>query len=115
MPIIDVAELERMIEAAAERGARRALESTGLRISSPADVVTVGAAAERFTVTAAWLRREIRMGRLPALHAGRQRRVRMADVEALMQRPARAEVPFDPKRRADELLARRRSPKGRPK
>jgi hypothetical protein len=53
--------------------------------SDPDEVVKVAVAAKRYSVTPAWLRGEIRTGRLVALRAGRHLRVRLADVEVLMQ------------------------------
>ncbi len=94
-------ELRPVLEAlAALRGQTAAVPAEGA-------VTTVAAAAQRYSVTAAWLRSEIRAGRLPALHVGRQLRVRLADVEALMQRAPEASG-----RSVDELLLARRHRRG---
>ncbi len=96
-------DLDALLDELADRIAAR-LRSAPATAPAPApdSVLTIAAAAKAYAVTAAWLRAEIRIGRLPALHAGRQLRVRLADVEALMSR-----APEAAGRTVDELLRRR--------
>ncbi len=97
----DRAELAAIVEAAV----RRALDAT---VRPPTAPVTIAAAAEHFTCSGAFLRRAIRDGRLKALEVGKRGyRVALADVGQLLARDTTAAT-FDPKRHADELLARRR-------
>jgi len=51
--------------------------------------ISVPEAADRLGLPVAWLRREVRAGRLPSITAGRRRLVRLDDVErALSERAA---------------------------
>ncbi len=95
-------DLDALLDELADRIAARLRAAPAAPSPVSDDVTTCAAAAERFGVTAAWLRSEIRANRLSALHAGRQLRVRLADVERLMSR-----APAGTGTSADELLARR--------
>ena len=53
--------------------------------------ISIESAAVRLGVPAAWLKREAREGRVPALRAGRRLLVKPQDVEAALAAQARVE------------------------
>ena len=97
---------------------RRALEPIAARLdrlltergpATPSGTLTLLGAAERYGVSASWLRGRIRDGVLPRLRAGRRVLVRPADIERLLG-AGQANAPVDLDAAAAAILAHGRRP-----
>jgi excisionase family DNA binding protein len=106
--ILDEAGLRALIE----DSVRKVLREQSAAAAARDEYVNVAEAARQIDVSPATIREWMREGRLGRYHAGRELRVRVSELQALMTRPERKAEPT-PEDAAREFLARRASTSSR--
>jgi excisionase family DNA binding protein len=96
------------LRALVKEACREAIQEFAARLNQPAEYIEVAEAARIVAVAPDTIRTWIHEGRLPEHHAGRELRVKRAELEALLrgESPVRGREPT-PEEAAHQFLARR--------
>ena len=103
--ILDEAGLRALIEEAVRKVVR---EERAPGLSASDQYVSVAEAARRIDVAPATIRQWVQERRLGRYHAGRELRIRLSELQALVARPEQVSQPT-PEEAARDFLARRAS------
>jgi excisionase family DNA binding protein len=106
--LLDEAALRALIEEVVRKVVR---EEAVPGVAAQEHYVSVAEAARRIDVASATIREWIQQGRLGRYHAGRELRVRLSELQALVTQGGRKTEPT-PEEAAREFLARRRASAG---